>query len=170
MYFCKKQLYCDFLRWWLLYITQDKETIDALFNNPSKTFKLTDEGGFKPYLGLIVRKYPNGTITMSQPEIIDKILNSLRICDESKIHDKPSNFILTRNEDGNGRKQEWHYFQLLVKLIIFLGQLYLIFFLFLHQCAKYSIYPKQSHEESIKSIRRYLNKTKDKGLFFTPDG
>ena len=40
----------------------------------------------------------------------------------------------------------------------------------LHQCAKYSIYPKQSHEESIKSIRRYLNKTKDKGLFFTPDG
>ena len=40
----------------------------------------------------------------------------------------------------------------------------------MHQCAKYSIYPKQSHEESVKRIGRYLKKTKDKGLVFTPDG
>ena len=39
-----------------------------------------------------------------------------------------------------------------------------------HQCAKYSIYPKLSHEEAVKSIGRYLKKTKDKGLVFTPDG
>ena len=39
-----------------------------------------------------------------------------------------------------------------------------------HQCAKYSIDPKQSYEESAKIIGRYLKKTKDKGLFFKSDG
>ena len=39
-----------------------------------------------------------------------------------------------------------------------------------HQCAKYSVDPKQSHEEAVKRIGRYLKKTKDKGLVFTPDG
>ena len=35
------------------------------------------------------------------------------------------------------------------------------------QCEKYSIDPKQSHAEAVKSIGLYLHKTKDKGLFFT---
>ena len=61
------------------------------------------------YLGMNVSKYPNGTITMSQPAIIDKIVNSFGICDESKIHDTPANFILEIDEDVNGRNQEWHY-------------------------------------------------------------
>ena len=33
-----------------------------------------------------------------------------------------------------------------------------------HQCAKYSIDPKQPNEEYVKNIGRYLNKTKDKSL------
>ena len=82
-----------------------KETIDALLKNLSKIFKMTYEGCVNSYLGMNVSKYPNGTITMSQPAIIDEILNSLGICDESKMHDTPANVILTKDEDGNGRKQ-----------------------------------------------------------------
>ena len=62
--------------------SKDKETIDELLKNLSDTFKLTNEGGVKSYLGMNVSKDPNGTINMSQPKIIDKILNSLGICDE----------------------------------------------------------------------------------------
>ena len=54
---------------------------------------------------MIVRKDPNVTITMSQFEIIDQILNSLEICGESTIHDTPANFILTKDEDGNERNK-----------------------------------------------------------------
>ena len=32
-----------------------------------------------------------------------------------------------------------------------------------HQCAKHSTDTKQSHEEAVKSIGRYLNKTKNGG-------
>ena len=61
-----------------------KNTIDALLKNISKTFKLNDDGDVDSYIGTNVRKSPNGTITMSQPAIIDKILDSLGIFDESK--------------------------------------------------------------------------------------
>ena len=36
-----------------------------------------------------------------------------------------------------------------------------------HQCAKYSLYPKQSHKEAVKRIGRYLKK-KYKDLVFHP--
>ena len=39
-----------------------------------------------------------------------------------------------------------------------------------HQCVKYSIDPKKSHEEGVIFIGKYLNKTKDKGLIFTTNG
>ena len=78
-------------------LSKDKETIDALLKNLSKTFKLNDEGGLNSNLGMNVRKDPNGTINMSQSENINKILNILGTCDESKIHDTPENVILTRD-------------------------------------------------------------------------
>ena len=41
--------------------SKDKEKIDALLINPSKVFKLTDEGGVKSYIGINVSKDPNVT-------------------------------------------------------------------------------------------------------------
>ena len=38
-----------------------------------------------------------------------------------------------------------------------------------YQCANYSMGPKESHEEAVKRIGRYLKKTKYKGLVFTPN-
>ena len=62
------------------------------------------------------------------------------------------------DEDGNGRNQECHYRSVIGQInypaettkheIIFA----------VHQCAKYSIDPKQSHEVYVKSIERDLNK------------
>ena len=49
-------------------------------------------------------------------------------------------------------------------------QLGVILFFSVHQYEKYSIYLKQSHEEAIRSIGRYLEKTKYKCLVFTPYG
>ena len=62
--------------------------------NLSNIFKLNNEGDVDYYLSMNVSKYPNGTIAMSQLEMINKILNSLGIFDESKMHDTPENVIL----------------------------------------------------------------------------
>ena len=85
---------------------KDKDKIDASLKSLSKTFKINDKGGVKSYLGMNVSKDPNRIITMSQPTIIDKILNILCICGESKIHDTQANAILTRYEYDNRSKKE----------------------------------------------------------------
>ena len=82
MYFVRKNCIVIFYVDDSCIFSKDKETIDALLKNLSKTFKLTDEGDVKSDLGMNVRKYPNGTITTSQYEIINKILNILGIYDE----------------------------------------------------------------------------------------
>ena len=75
-----------------------------------------------------------------------------------------------RDKNGNGGKQEWHYLSVIDQMNYLSGTTRPDIVFAVHQCAKYSIYPKQSHKESVKSIGRYLKKTKDKGLVFTPDG
>ena len=77
---------------------------------------------------------------------------------------------MKKDEDGNGRKQEWHYPSVIGQMNYLSGTTRPDIFFAVHQCAKYSIYPKQSHKEAVKSIGRYLKKTKDKGLVFTPNG
>ena len=62
--------------------SKDKEKINALLKNLSKTFNITYEGGVEYYLGMNVSRDPDETITMSQPTIIYKILNSLGNCDK----------------------------------------------------------------------------------------
>ena len=151
-------------------LSKDQETIDALLQNLSKIFELTNEEDVKSYLDMNVRKDPNGTITMRQPEMTDKILNSLVICDESKAHDTPENFILARYEYGNGRKQEWHYCSVIGQINYLAGTTRTAILFYVYQCAKYSTNPKKTHEEFVKMIGHYLKKTKDKGLVFTPDG
>ena len=86
------------------------------------------------------------------------------------MHDTPENVILTKHEYGNGRKKEWQYCSVIVQMNYLSGTTRPDILFSMHQCAKYSIDPKKSHEESVKKIGRYVKKTKDKGLFFTPDG
>ena len=59
-----------------MYILQRQKNNLCISENLSKTFKMTDDGYVKSCFGMNVIKDINGTITMSQPAIIDKILNS----------------------------------------------------------------------------------------------
>ena len=86
------------------------------------------------------------------------------------MHDAPANVILTKDEYENGRKQDWHYCSVIDQINYLAGTNIPDILFVVHQCAKYSIDTKQSHEEAVIRIGRYLNKTKDKGLIFTPDG
>ena len=61
-----------------LIFSDSKVKIDNLLNELKKVFNLTDEGeDAKAYLGLKVDKTPDGTITMTQPALIQRILSAL---------------------------------------------------------------------------------------------
>ena len=108
---------------WCIF-SKDNETNDELLKNLSKTLKLTDEEDVKSYLGTSVRKYPNET--MSQPAIINKILNILGIFNESKIHNTPENVILKKMKMKMGGNRNGNIIQSLVKWIIFLEHIDLV--------------------------------------------
>ena len=66
-----------------LIFSDSEETIDGLLERLQKTFKLTDEGeDVKAYLGLKVDKDKDGTITITQPALIQRILNLLDLVGE----------------------------------------------------------------------------------------
>ena len=88
---------------------------------------------------------------------IQKILNRLGVCNESKIHDTPENVILTKKEDGNRRKQKWHYRSVIGHMAYLAGTTILDILFDVHHCAKYRIDTKHSYEEAAKSIGCYLN-------------
>ena len=88
-----------------MYIIQGKDAIDTLLTYISKTFNLINERVVGSYIGMHVRKDPNVTITMNQPAIIEKSLNGIWICDESKMHDTPENVVLaTMKMETEGNK------------------------------------------------------------------
>ena len=49
-----------------------------------KGFKVTDEGDLSDYLGVKITKHKNGTISLTQPQLIDSILKDLGINDRTK--------------------------------------------------------------------------------------
>ena len=82
-----------------------------------------------------VRKDKNGTMTMSQPTIMNIILISLGIWDESKMYGTPENVIQTKYEEGNGRKKEWSYLSVIGKMNYLSGTTRPDNIFAVHQCA-----------------------------------
>ena len=68
------------------------------------------------------------------------------------MHDVPTNSIMTRDEDGNRRKQVWIYCSVIGQMNYLYGKTRPDIMFAMHQYEKYSIDPKQSHEEAVKRI------------------
>ena len=92
-----------------LIFSDEKEKMDCLLDNLRQTFKLTDESeDVKAYLGTNVQKTSNGTITMTQPALIQQILQALELNgDNVRTHYTPANMILFKDNKGNPRLQSW---------------------------------------------------------------
>ena len=152
-----------------LIFSDEKEKIDKLLIQLKKTFNLADEGeDVKAYLGIKVDKDTDGTITMSQPALIGRILNALDLAGENIwMHDTPANTILFKNEDSNARIQTWNY-RSVIGMMMFVAMSTRPDITFaVYQCAKFNANPKQCHEEAVKRIERYLRRTRDKSLILT---
>ena len=70
--------------------------------------------------------------------------------------------------DGDEFSEAWDY-PVIIGMLLYLAQnsrpdiAYAV-----HQCARFTHSPKQSHATAVKRILRYLNSTKDKGMYLKP--
>ena len=60
------------------------ERIDTALKDLGQKFKLTDEGDIAEYLGLQILKHSNGTISLTQPQLVASILRDINFSKNTK--------------------------------------------------------------------------------------
>jgi hypothetical protein len=137
-------------------------------------YALTDDGDLKDYLGTRFERNNDGSITLSQPKMIERVLKIVGLdpsCDRTKLHDTPASEhkLLDNDPDGKPRKQPWNYRSAVGCLSYLQAMIRPDITMAVQQCARFCNNPQQEHEEAVKRICRYLMKTKAQGLTIKPD-
>ena len=107
---------------------------------------------------------------MSQPGLIDTVLSTLGLENDSKTHNTPAiNPPLHAHENGSDQTEKWSYRSIIGMLIYLTRNTRPDIEYAVHQCARFQLNPKKAHEKNaIKRIGQYLLGTRYKGIIFTP--
>jgi hypothetical protein len=68
----------------------DREEMEGLFKELQVKFNITDKGDLTEYLGALLEKQPDGRTKLSQPQLIEQILNDLWFNDKTKSKPTPT--------------------------------------------------------------------------------
>ena len=141
-------------------------------------YDVTDEGEISDYLGVKVERQQDGTIKLTQPQLIDQILQDLNLIGQQPPKDTKakaastpalSSVILQRDKDGPPHAEGWNYRSVIGKLNFLEKSTRPELSYQVHQCARFSADPKASHAKAVKRIGRYLLATRDAGIILKPD-
>ncbi len=150
----------------------NESEIDAIIQEIGKVFKITHSETVSDFLGVkIERDEITGTVKMTQPLLIQSIINDMGFLDNTNGRKFPtlSSKILLRHKDSPSHNEKWHYRGIIGKLNYLEKSTRPDIAYAVHQCARFMEDPKVEHSKAVKAIVRYLIATKDKGLICTPN-
>jgi histone deacetylase 1/2 len=159
-------------------ISPSRDSIDRLISSMQsgpENFKLTDEGGVNKFLGVEITRLGDNSFELSQPFLINRILNFLGLCNNEFETDANSTStpvpkgLLHRDLDGKARKYTWKYRTAVGMLSYLQNTSRAEISMAVHQTARFSNNPMLSHEKSIMRIGRYLLDTCKRGIIYRPD-
>ena len=135
-----------------------------------RAFVMTDEGNLSDYLGVEIKELPNGCIKLSQPHMIQSVLNDLKFNERTGTKKTPASPAVKLNRDTHGEsmKDEWSYRAIIGKMNFIEKSTRPDIAYAVHQCARFSSDPKESHATAVKRIGKYLLATKDEGMILNP--
>ena len=147
------------------------DTVVADLRACSHRFTVNDQGDIGDFLGIQVTRFPNGSIQLAQPQLIDAIIQDLHLQSGSNTKKTPAvpNNLLHKDTDGPDMNPDFHYRSVIGKLNFVEKSTQPDISVSMHQCARFSERPKRSHAEAVKRIGRYLLATKGKGLLIRPN-
>ena len=152
---------------------KDSKAADNLIRDlqeGNEKFEFTDDGNLEKYLGVDVKKNPNGSIELTQKHLIQRLLQVIGIDD--KVNPRPTPAIkplLFKDLAGLTRKHVWNYRQAIGMLNYLSGTTRPDIAMAVHQAARFCIDPKLSHERAIYRLGKYLLGTMDQGIIIKPD-
>ena len=150
----------------------DCSEIDKTIKQMQKILDLTIEGDPNDFLGVNINRTDNGAIHLTQPHLIDQIMDDLQLTPgKSKAKDTPmqSSKILFRHADAETFDKSFDYRSVIGKLnYLEKGSRPDIAYA-AHQCARFAADPRKPHGDAVRWLGRYLLGTRDKGMILRPD-
>ena len=123
------------------------------------------------FLGIKFERGNDGTFTMTQPGLIDKIIKAtgLENCNPNGTPAAP-NQTLGKDPDGEEFSEDWSYPSICGMLLYLSTNTRPDCAFAVSQVCRFTHCPKQSHARAVKTLVRHLAGTRDKGTIFKPDG
>ncbi len=126
------------------------------------------EGTIFGFLGINF-KCKNGTIELTQPGLINKVIKYTGMDDAKIKHTPAADAPLGSDKDGEPLDEEWSMPAAVGMLLYISSNTRPDIQFAVHQVARFTHSPKKSHGQALKRIIRYLIKTRDMGIRFVPD-
>ena len=106
----------------------------------SHCFTVNDQGDISDFLGIQVQKFNDGTIQLTQPQLIDSIIKDLHLQSGSNAKKMPAvpNNLLHKDTDGLDMTPEFHYRSVIGKLNFLEKSTRPDISVSVHQCARFS--------------------------------
>jgi hypothetical protein len=152
-----------------LLFARDDTTLDSFVLSLQEEFNLTCDGDVGAFLGIQFTRTSTGSLELTQPGLIAKIVKECGLDAESKRHNTPAvTKLLSKDSSGPQREHEWNY-RMIVGMLTYLSMSSRPDIAFaVHQCARFSSCPMRVHEIAVRRICRYLQATATKGYILNP--
>jgi Reverse transcriptase (RNA-dependent DNA polymerase) len=148
---------------------KDKATIDSFLDElTSLQYEFTREVAFNEFLGMKFDHQPDGSINMTQRGLIDKIISSTGMEDSNPNWVPAAPTALSKDLDGPTMTESWNY-KSVVGMLLYLSTnsrpdiAYAV-----SQIARFGQDPRQSHAVAVKTLVRYLKRTREQGTIVKP--
>ncbi len=152
-----------------IFFARDQKKIDLMIDDLKKDFELVMEDEVSAFLGIQIDKLPGEeSYKLHQKGLKQKILEytGMTHCnaDATPADLRP----LGTDSGGAPFNEKWSYSAVVGMLMYLSANSHPEIGFAVHQCARFSHSPKQSHGKALKRICRYLKGVMDDGLVFTP--
>ena len=143
----------------------------CVLRSSKQNFTIEDEGAVRDFLGVRINRNDDGTITLTQPQLIDSIIEDLNMQDNTKPRSIPacSTKLLHKDTDGESTKANFHCRSVIGKLNFLEKSTRPDISVSVHQCTRFQDSPKKSHIQAVRAIGHYMIGTRDKGIVMKLD-
>ena len=149
-----------------------EEYIDKLMDDLREKcgLDLNVEDDVAGYLGVHIDKREDGKLELTQKGLTERIIKALGLESTSNVAaTSAEKRALGGDKDGPPCQESYNYASVIGMLMYLSNTTRPDLVFAVHQCARFTHFPKRCHELALKRIGRYMVGTKDKGMILDPD-
>jgi histone deacetylase 1/2 len=148
-----------------------EEIAEQLVTDLNKhNLKLTKEDSLESFLGIKFERDSTGAIHMTQPGLIEKIVETMDMKGCKPMWTPAAPECLGKDPEGAPMDEDWNYASVVGMLLYLSTNTRPDIAFAVSQVGRFTNDPKESHAKAVKRIVRYLAATKDKGTIVQPTG